>query len=41
MGLSIGNSDSSLTASFTTVIDNIDPCILLLREGKLILDNSI
>lgn len=41
MGLSIGNSDSSLTASFTTTIDNIYPCIRLLREGKLVLDNSI
>lgn len=40
-GLSIGNSDSQLTASFSTPIDNIEPCIKVIREGKLIIDNMV
>ena len=41
LGLSIGNSESSLASSFSTNKDDISIVIPLLEEGKLLLDNSI
>lgn len=40
MGLSIGNNDSSITASFSTPCENISPVIDLLKEGKFGMENS-
>lgn len=41
LGLSIGNSDSSIAASFSTSKEDISPVVDLLIEGKFTLENSV
>ena len=41
MGLSIGNSESSITASFSTNIPDIYPVNEIMLQGKFYLDNSV